>query len=123
VSFTDSHAHLDDPRFDADRAAVLARARAAGVERILVVASGSSAAEYEKTLRRVEQHDGLWAALGLHPHEAQHASKELLAELTRLAQQPRVLAWGRLDSITITTTPRARSSKPSSGSSCRRRVG
>lgn len=96
MAFTDSHAHLDDARFEEDRAAVLERARQAGVERILAIASGITAAECEKTLRLAGQHDFLWAAVGVHPHEAGHASEELLAELERLAANPRVLAWGEI---------------------------
>jgi TatD DNase family protein len=92
----DSHAHLSDPRFDPDRAAVLERARAAGVEPILTVGLGRSAIEFERTLELVEAHDHLWAALGLHPHEAAQASPQLLAELERLCQHPRLLAWGEI---------------------------
>ncbi len=96
MAFTDSHAHLDDPRFEDDRAAVLERARQAGVERILAIASGTTAADCEKTLRLAAEHAFLWAAVGLHPHEAQHGSEELLGELERLAANPRVLAWGEI---------------------------
>ena len=96
MAFTDSHAHLDDARFEEDRAAVLERARQAGVERILAIASGITASECERTLRLAAEHDFLWAAVGLHPHEARHASEELLTALARLAENPRVLAWGEI---------------------------
>ena len=96
VAFTDSHAHLDDERFDADRTQVIERARAAGVERILSIAGGTRREELQRTLTLAEQHDFVWAAVGLHPHEARHASEELLATLDSLAQHPRVLAWGEI---------------------------
>ncbi|MFQ5663870.1 MAG: TatD family hydrolase [Terriglobia bacterium] len=44
----------------------------------------------------VEAHDFLWAAVGVHPHQAGHAGKDLLAELDALVQNPRVLAWGEI---------------------------
>jgi len=96
VAFTDSHAHLDDARFDADLAAVLERARAAGVERILTISGGTSAAELERAVRLAEAHPFLWAAVGLHPHEAGHASDDLYTALEGLARSPRVLAWGEV---------------------------
>lgn len=96
MSFTDSHAHLTDERFDADRAAVLERARQAGVERILIIGNGTTRADFEKTLALVEQDKFLWAALGVHPHDARHADEELLASVEALAGRPRVLAWGEI---------------------------
>jgi len=96
VAFTDSHAHLDDARFDADLPAVLERARAAGVERILTIAGGTNAEELARAVRLAETHPNLWAAVGLHPHEARHASDDLLAALEDLARSPRVLAWGEI---------------------------
>lgn len=96
MAFTDSHAHLDDDRFEADRAAVLERARRAGVERILAIANGTTRAQFEKTLALVQHHDFLWAAIGVHPHEARHANDKLLAEIETLLGEPRVLAWGEI---------------------------
>jgi TatD DNase family protein len=97
VSFTDSHAHLNDPGFDPDRPAVLERARAAGVTRILTIAEGTRPAEVEKTLLLAAENDGfLWAAVGVHPHEARHATPELLDELASRATQLRLLAWGEI---------------------------
>ncbi len=97
MSFTDSHAHLDDERFDADREAVLARAREAGVARILTIAEATRPADVEKTLLLAAEHDGfLWVAVGVHPHEARHATDELLDELASCASQRRLLAWGEI---------------------------
>jgi len=97
VSFTDSHAHLDDERFDPDREAVLHRAREAGVTRILTIAEATRPTEVEKTLLLAAEHDGfLWVAVGVHPHEARHATDELLDELASRATQRRLLAWGEI---------------------------
>lgn len=94
--YTDSHAHLAAAEFDEDRAAVLARARAAGVARIMMIANGTSLAEFTGALKLVEEADELRVALGVHPHEAHHSTPRLLAELKRLARHPRVLAWGEI---------------------------
>jgi len=97
VSFTDSHAHLDDERFDADREAMLVRARDAGVTRILTIAEATRPAGVEKTLLLAAEHESfLWVAIGVHPHEARHATDELLDEILSRAAQRRVLAWGEI---------------------------
>jgi TatD DNase family protein len=61
----DVHAHLCDPVFDADRPAVLDRARRAGVTRVLCV--GETLADAERNLALAEAHQMLWAAAGLYP--------------------------------------------------------
>lgn len=96
MAFTDSHAHLADKRFDADRAQVLARAREAGVGRILTIAEGSQRDERERTLALAGGQDRLWVAVGVHPHEARHATEELLTEMEALARSSRLLAWGEI---------------------------
>ena len=96
MSFTDSHAHLDDSRFDSNREAVVERARAAGVTRILTITEATQPTAVEKTMVLVSEHNFLWTALGVHPHEARHATGALFDEVENLAQQPRVLAWGEI---------------------------
>jgi TatD DNase family protein len=97
VNCTDSHAHLDDAAFDADREAVLQRAREAGVTRILTIAEATRPADVEKTLLLAAEHEGfLWIAVGVHPHESRHSTPELLDELLSRAAQPRILAWGEI---------------------------
>jgi TatD DNase family protein len=96
VSYTDSHAHLDDARFDPDRAEVVERARAAGVGCILTIAEATQPAAVEKTMLLLVEHNFIWMALGVHPHEARHATAALLDEVENLVKQPRVLAWGEI---------------------------
>ena len=96
MPFTDSHAHLADERFAADRAAVLARAQEAGVTRILTIAEGTKPDECETTLALAGQHDFLWVAAGVHPHEARHATDKTFDAIEKLAGSPRVLAWGEI---------------------------
>ncbi len=83
----DTHAHLDH---EDDPAAVLARARAAGVSRVISVGSGlaSSAA----TLELASREDGVFAALGFHPHQA--GAESDLGALRELLAHPRAVAVG-----------------------------
>jgi TatD DNase family protein len=94
--YIDSHAHLEMPQFDADREVMLARARAAGVETILAIGSGSGPGSLDCALRLAEQYPGLYATVGIHPHEARLAKEEDYAEMQRLALDPRVIAWGEV---------------------------
>ncbi|HXE74285.1 MAG TPA: TatD family hydrolase [Candidatus Xenobia bacterium] len=96
MSYTDSHAHLDDPRFDSDRAEALERARAADVGCILTIAEATQPVAVEKTMLLMVEHNFLWMALGVHPHEARHATGALLDEVENLMKQPRILAWGEI---------------------------
>ncbi len=88
----DSHCHLDDTSYDKDRSAVLGRARAAGVEAIMMV--GIDILRSRKAVSLAETNDGIFAAVGVHPHDAAHCSDAVLAELQRMAAHPRVKAWG-----------------------------
>lgn len=75
---------------------MLARARAAGVERILTIGNGTRMADFQPTVELVQEHEFLSAALGIHPHEASSASSELLSELEQMTQAPQVIAWGEI---------------------------
>jgi TatD DNase family protein len=69
--FVDSHAHVDGEEFDADRDEVVARARAAGVRAILNVGTGDPhGGELERGVEVAEKYDGVYAAVGVHPHDA-----------------------------------------------------
>jgi TatD DNase family protein len=84
----DTHAHLD--RVEAP--ALLERARAAGVER--VVAVGTTIAGCRETLSLAQTAEGVWASLGIHPHEAAGADAARLGELRELLSQERAVAVG-----------------------------
>lgn len=85
----DTHAHLD-ALDDADGA--LARAREAGVTRVVTV--GTTIASCRRALELADRHEGVFAALGLHPHEAGEAWEEELGELRELLGHPRAVAVG-----------------------------
>lgn len=92
----DSHAHLEGPRFDADRGEMLERARAAGVVAILAIGSGTGPGTLDCAIRIAEQHDWIYASIGIHPHEARLASEADYQELEALARHPRVIGFGEI---------------------------
>lgn len=95
--FIDSHSHLDVPNYDADRDEVIARARAAGVELMLEIAgSDVGKGSLEPGLRLTEQHDFIFAAVGLHPHEASLYNAELERTLLECSRHPKVIGWGEI---------------------------
>lgn len=96
MELIDSHAHVDVDDFDADRDAMLERARAAGVRTVLAIGNGPEVEQLGAAVPFAERHDWIYAAAGLHPHEARHASEAHYAELERLARHPRVIAWGEI---------------------------
>ena len=96
--FTDSHAHLDGKRFDADRADVLTRAKAAGVTTILAIGNGDGpgTGTLDCAIKLAQQHGGIYATVGIHPHEAALAKQGDFGQLERLARDPKVIAWGEI---------------------------
>jgi TatD DNase family protein len=93
-SLIDAHAHLTDARFAGDLDAVLARARDAGVVRILTCGEdvGSSGA----AVRIAHAHSDVRVAVGVHPHRAASLDEAALAELRSLADDDRVVAIGEI---------------------------
>jgi TatD DNase family protein len=97
IMLVDSHAHLDMPHFDADRDAVIARAREVGVAAILTL--GVDGDSSQRAVALAQQYEAVYAAVGIHPHEAKHATPEVYKALMRLAREPaanRIIAWGEI---------------------------
>jgi TatD DNase family protein len=94
--YIDSHAHLEGPKFDTDRAEAINRARAAGLERIVAIGSGTGPGTLDCAIKIAEQHDWIFATLGIHPHEAKLAGDADFSEMEQLARNPRVIAWGEI---------------------------
>lgn len=90
----DSHAHYDDSRFDEDRDELLCSLKDEGVS--YVVNCGCDLRTCLKTLEISEKHDFLYAALGVHPHEAEKTTKEDLAEIRKLYCNKKVVAVGEI---------------------------
>ena len=98
----DSHAHLDSPRYDEDRGALIERAWAAGVNAILSIGIGDGPAEMHRALEISREYASrpntpkIWATAGVHPHEARLADDTAYVKLDSLLQQPEVLACGEI---------------------------
>jgi TatD DNase family protein len=90
----DTHAHLHFPEFADDLPAVLARAREAGVARLVTI--GTDVETSQAAIALAAREPGVWAAVGVHPHDAAEADEAALAEIERLAGAPRVVAIGEI---------------------------
>jgi len=96
AGLVDSHAHLDDRAFDADRAEALERARQAGVSLLLAIGSGDGPPDLEAALRLAEAIPWVYATVGVHPHEASKGDRAALQKLAALCRRPQVLAVGEI---------------------------
>jgi TatD DNase family protein len=92
----DSHVHLDDPKFDADREQTIERALAAGVERMLAIGTGNGPPDLEVAIRQAERYPFFYATIGVHPHDASKATAETWTRLRELAAHPKVIAVGEI---------------------------
>jgi TatD DNase family protein len=88
----DTHAHLDQPEFDADRAEVVARAREAGVENI--VAIGTTADTSAVCVRLAAEFAGVYAAVGIQPNEVAASKPGDWDRVVAMVDQPGVVAIG-----------------------------
>jgi len=102
----DSHAHLDSERYNEDRAAMLARAREAGVGAVLAIGIGEHASGMDCGLRICRQFNGqsgqgarfprLYASAGVYPHNTAEVDDTILAQLDSLLAEPEVIACGEI---------------------------
>ena len=90
--FFDTHAHLDYDDYKADFADVLARAQAAGITKIISIAT--DLASSRRALALADKHDMIFAAVGWHPGNAHEAPADIRAELGELARHPKAVAIG-----------------------------
>ena len=96
MTLVDSHCHLDDPQFDADRQEVIARARAAGVDMMLAIGTGRGPPHLDAAVRLAETHAQIYATVGVHPHDARKAGPETWQRLRELLAHPKVVALGEI---------------------------
>lgn len=87
----DTHAHVQDAAFDEDRADVLARAAEAGV---VIITVGIDIVTSRAAVALAATHAGVYAAVGVHPHEAESLTPAVFDELRRLCLHPKVVAVG-----------------------------
>lgn len=88
----DSHCHLDFPDFSDEREAVLARAKAAGVGRMITIST--RVRRFAEVLGLAERHEEVFCSVGTHPHNAAEELDVTVDELARLAAHPKVVAIG-----------------------------
>jgi TatD DNase family protein len=88
----DSHCHLDDQSFDKDLETVIKNAQESGVEKMMV--AGVTQQSAHKAIQIAKKYDGIYAAVGVHPHDAKACSATVIDNLRALAQNPKVRAWG-----------------------------
>jgi TatD DNase family protein len=88
----DSHCHLDDRSYQSDLDAVIQRAKQDGIENMMTV--GIDQETSTRAIEIAETFDGVYAAVGVHPHRASSCSDQVMKRLTELAGNPRVCAWG-----------------------------
>jgi TatD DNase family protein len=99
---TDSHAHLDSSRYDADREAMLQQSLVAGVGTVLSIGIGDGPATMHRALDLCREYAGrtdvprLYATAGVHPDEAASVDDAALQKLDSLLTQPEVIACGEI---------------------------
>jgi len=90
----DSHAHLDDPRYDIDRNKVIQRAEAAGIEAIVTI--GCDIDTSLAAVALTQAHPNVFATIGVHPHESREITEGWHETFRTLARQPKVVAYGEI---------------------------
>lgn len=94
MELIDTHAHLDHEWFDDDRDAVVQRALAAGV--VTIVTIGADVPTSEAAVQLAETYPSVYAAVGIHPHDAKTADEAAYRRLKELAAHPKVVAVGEI---------------------------
>jgi len=90
----DSHCHLDFPDYGAELPEVLARARAAGIVRMICIGSGRDITSARSAVTLAAQERDIYASVGIHPHDVARMTAETWNELDALARAPRVVGVG-----------------------------
>ncbi len=90
----DSHTHLDFRQFDADREDVIYRAKEANVKAMITI--GTDPATSREAIKIAEKHTNIFAAIGIHPHDAAEASEDDIRELKEFLQHDKVVAIGEV---------------------------
>jgi len=90
----DSHCHLDDKTYHRDLEKTLERARSAGVTRMMTIGIDKRTSALAVSL--AQSHTGIFASVGVHPHDVKNCGESILQELVSLAQNKEVRAWGEI---------------------------
>lgn len=90
----DSHAHLDNTRFDEDRDIVIARAKENGI--VGIINAGACMQSSASSIELAEKHDFIYAAVGVHPHDAKDVKADDYEQLAEWTKHPKVVAIGEI---------------------------
>ena len=94
MQLIDSHCHLNLSAFNDDVEAVVQRAQAAGVEKMMVI--GTNMADSIKAIELAHQYPSLYATIGIHPHDSKNADGAGYERFKALAGDPKVVAYGEI---------------------------
>ncbi|NLC39138.1 MAG: TatD family hydrolase [Clostridia bacterium] len=94
IALADTHVHLNDRQYKDDWEETVKRAQEAGV--VLMINVGYDLPSSRRAVQMAQGRDGLYAAVGIHPHDALTLNEAALAELRSLAGHPRVVAVGEM---------------------------
>lgn len=92
--FIDSHAHLDDPRFDQDRESIIESLREDGID--MVINIGADKESSLSTLELAKKYDHIYAVAGVHPHSASELEEDGLDWLREIAKEDKIVAIGEI---------------------------
>ncbi|HEX9453141.1 MAG TPA: TatD family hydrolase [Candidatus Binatia bacterium] len=90
----DSHAHIQGKEYAGEAEAVIDRARAAGVETIIVVGGAGDMSSNTEAVKLADTFSNVYATVGMHPHDAKDVGADELQTLRELASHPKVIAIG-----------------------------
>jgi TatD DNase family protein len=96
VKLVDSHVHLDHEQFREDLDALIGRAHEQGITRMLTIGTGDGPPKLDCAIELASRYEGLYATVGVHPHEASKATAATLDELRELLPEKPVLALGEI---------------------------
>lgn len=96
MPFVDSHCHLDDRQYAEDREPMIERAFAAGLQYMLAIGTGNGPPDLEAAVRIADQHERIFATVGVHPNDAGKITDGTLGRVEELLAHPKVSALGEI---------------------------
>ncbi|HCX62634.1 MAG TPA: hydrolase TatD [Clostridiales bacterium] len=90
----DSHAHLDDDRFDSDRTEIINKLKDDGIE--LILNPGADLATSKKAVKIADEYSFIYAAVGCHPHDSKYMNDETMGVFRELSKNKKVIAIGEI---------------------------
>ena len=111
LRFFDSHAHLNNPKFSEDAAAVRQKAKEGGVTALLN--AGYDLSSSALSIEQASELEGVWASVGMHPHDAKDYDEKAEELFREWAKNPKLLRLVRLVWIIITSIRQGRLSERS----------